>query len=157
LPRRGPRSGAGERDQLAWVTALTTNIAAPPNDGTAVGVFGCIEDKVDHPYMARTTITQITDDLDGSKDAQEVSFAFDGTEYTIDLSRKNRAAFEKALQPYIDAGAKMSKRSSTSSRRTSSSRKDYSNIRNWAKGQGIEVSDRGRIPRSIVEQYEAAH
>lgn len=107
--------------------------------------------------MARTTITQITDDLDGSKDAQEISFAFDGTEYTIDLNKKNRAALEKALQPYIDAGTKMTKRASSSSRRSSSSRKDFSAIRSWAKSQGLEVSERGRIPGSIVEQYEAAH
>jgi hypothetical protein len=116
-----------------------------------------LQKKWNDRYMARTTVTQITDDLDGSKDAQEVSFAFDGTQYTIDLSKKNRAAFEKALQPYIEAGAKTSKRTSSSSRRSSSSRKDYSAIRTWAKSQGLEVSDRGRLPRSVVELYEAAH
>ena len=107
--------------------------------------------------MARTTITQVTDDIDGSKDAQEVSFAFNGTEYTIDLGKKNRAALEKALQPYISAGTKIAKHSSPTRRPSSgSTRRDFSAIREWAKSQGLEVSERGRIPRVIVEQYDAA-
>ena len=51
--------------------------------------------------MAKTTITQITDDLDGSRDADTYSFAWEGTSYTIDLSKKNAKAFEKALEPYL--------------------------------------------------------
>lgn len=111
--------------------------------------------------MARTTITQITDDLDGSKDAQEVSFSFQGTDYTIDLSKKNQAAFEKALKPYLDAATKTSKRSSGGSARrgrTSTTRKngpDLAAVREWAKSKGIEVSDRGRVSRSVLEQYSA--
>jgi hypothetical protein len=108
--------------------------------------------------MAKTTITQITDDLDGSKDAATYSFAWQGTEYSIDLSSKNFKALDKLLRPYIDAGEKVTRRSN-SSRRSSAppARKDFTSIREWAKSQGLEVSDRGRIPRAIVEQYEAAH
>jgi hypothetical protein len=47
---------------------------------------------------------EITDDLDGSKDAEEVSFSFRGTDDTIALGKKNLAAFEKALRPYLKAG-----------------------------------------------------
>jgi hypothetical protein len=110
--------------------------------------------------MAKTTITQITDDLDGSKDAKTYSFAWQGTEYSIDLSNKNFKALDKLLSPYIEAGEKVTRRSSSSRRSSptaSSSRKDFSSIREWARNQGLEVSDRGRIPRVIVEQYEAAH
>lgn len=109
--------------------------------------------------MAKTTITQITDDLDGSKDAKTYSFAWEGNEYSIDLNNKNFKALDKLLRPYIEAGQKVSRRPS-SRRRPSSpspSRKDFSVIREWAKSQGLEVSDRGRIPRAIVEQYEASH
>lgn len=106
-------------------------------------------------------MTHIVDDLDGSQDAAEVRFAYDGTEYTIDLSDKNRAAFEKALRPYIDAGIKATRspgarRTKTTSpqTKTQTSRTDLRQIREWAKAQGLEVSDRGRIPAAIVEQFE---
>jgi hypothetical protein len=104
--------------------------------------------------MARTTITQITDDLDGSKDASEVSFAFDGTHYTIDLSNKNRTALQKLLKPYIEAGTKVTKRSGRT--KASAARGGQSSaVREWAKAQGIEVSERGRIPKSVLDQYDA--
>ena len=113
--------------------------------------------RVDHRPMAKTTITQVTDDIDGSKDAHEVLFAFDGTEYTVDLGKKNRTALQKALQPYIDAGTKVSKRTPSSRRSSSSSRKDFSAIRAWARENGHEVSERGRIPKAIIEAYEISH
>ena len=107
--------------------------------------------------MAKTTITQITDDIDGSKDAREVSFAFDGTQYTIDLSKKNLAAFEKAMKSYIDAATRVPGRAKSARTSKSDSRnRDLSAIREWAKGAGIEVSERGRIAADVVKQYEAA-
>jgi len=108
--------------------------------------------------MARTTIVQITDDLDGSKGAQAVSFAFQGATYTIDLGKKNLAAFEKALQPYIDAATKVSK-GTTRTRRAAKSQStgpSLAVVREWAKNAGIKVSDRGRVPKTVIEQYEAA-
>lgn len=106
--------------------------------------------------MAKEIITQITDDLDGSKDAAELKFAFDGTNYTIDLGKKNRAAFEKALQPYIAAATKVPRRG-TSQRKGSVKQRDLTAVRAWASAQGIEVSGRGRIAASVLEQYDAAH
>ncbi|PVG82131.1 hypothetical protein DDE18_15765 [Nocardioides gansuensis] len=108
--------------------------------------------------MAKTTITQITDDLDGSKDAQEVSFSYQGTDYTIDLGKKNMAAFEKALKPYISAATKVSKRAARSGRsaKPRTANQNLAAVRAWAKSAGLEVSDRGRIPKSVLAQYEAA-
>ncbi|MGH3116678.1 MAG: histone-like nucleoid-structuring protein Lsr2 [Gaiellales bacterium] len=107
--------------------------------------------------MAKTTIVQITDDLDDSKNAQEVSFSFQGVDYTIDLGKKNLSAFEKALMPYIDAATKVSKGSSRKrSSRSGSARPNLAAVREWAKSAGIKVSDRGRIPTSVMEQYAAA-
>ena len=106
--------------------------------------------------MATITITQITDDLDGSKDAKSYSFSWQGTAYSIDLNNKNFKALDKLLQPYIEAATKVTRRSS--GRRTATAaRKDAPSVREWAKRQGLEVSGRGRIPKAIVEQYEAAH
>jgi hypothetical protein len=120
--------------------------------------------------MARTTIAQITDDLDGSADAQKCTFSFQGGEYTIDLGKKNLAALEKALKPYIDAatkttsGSKRTPKKSVAkfagarrSARTTSTGQDTQAIRDWAKTQGMEVSDRGRIPRAVLDQYKQAH
>ena len=115
--------------------------------------------------MAKTTITQVTDDLDGSVNAETYRFSWQGTDYEIDLSNKNFKALDKALQPYIKVATKVARgtgRNTSSRRRSSSSsrtgsRRDLSEVRAWARGQGIEVSDRGRVSRSVVEQYDAAH
>ena len=54
--------------------------------------------------MAKTVNVVITDDLDGSPDAQTVAFSFGGHSYEIDLGPKNLAKLQKSLQPFIDAG-----------------------------------------------------
>ena len=105
--------------------------------------------------MAKTTIVQVSDDLDGSANASEVRFAFEGTEYAIDLSSKNRKALEKALRPYVAAGTKVSGRRSGATRSARSKRSgnsgnsavDLAAVRAWAKENGHQVSDRGRLPR----------
>lgn len=111
--------------------------------------------------MAKTTIVHIIDDIDGADNATEVAFAYKGVDYTIDLSKKNAAAMDKALKPYLDAATKVSRRSTSSKRAKTSSqagpRKDLAAIRKWARAQGIDVSDRGRIPTTVIEQYEAAN
>jgi hypothetical protein len=111
--------------------------------------------------VAKTTVTHITDDIDGSKDATEIAFSFDGVDYTIDLSKKNAAAMTKALKPYLDAATKVSGRSTRSRHprgsKASAPRKDLAAVREWARGQGIEVSDRGRVPSSVIEKYDAVH
>lgn len=106
--------------------------------------------------MARKTITQITDDLDGSQNAQEVSFSFDGVDYVIDLTKKNRGALEKALKPYIAAARKAPRRSSRRGTRTTATR-DLAAVRSWAKQHGIAISDRGRVPVDVLAQYDAVH
>jgi len=105
--------------------------------------------------MARTVVVHITDDIDGSKGAEEVQFALRGVEYSIDLSKKNQAALAKVLKPYIDAGTKVSSRIRRGGGRRPSTpgSQDQRAVRQWAKAQGLEVSDRGRIPASIVAQY----
>ncbi len=110
--------------------------------------------------MAKETITHVTDDLDGSKDAQEVSFSFQGVDYTIDLGKKNLASLEKALKPYLEAATKAPRRAGAPARRRSSrasgSGRDLTAIREWAKASGIEVAERGRISQGVIDQYDAA-
>jgi hypothetical protein len=109
--------------------------------------------------MARHIIENITDDIDGSGDAQAVHFSYAGTDYTIDLGKKNRNALEKALKPYLEAGTKLSKRATRSGsrgRRPGSNGTDLAAVRSWAAQNGYELSSRGRIPRAVLEAYEAA-
>jgi uncharacterized membrane protein len=112
--------------------------------------------------MAKTTIVQVSDDLDGSANASEVRFAFDGTEYAIDLSTKNRKNLEKALRPYIEATTKVSGRGARTrgaarAKRSGASSGDLAAIRAWARENGHEISDRGRLSKAVVDAYAAAN
>ncbi|GAA4082094.1 Lsr2 family protein [Nocardioides kongjuensis] len=109
--------------------------------------------------MAKHTIVEITDDIDGSQGAEEVAFSFRGTDYTIDLGTKNLAAFEKALKPYLAAASKVGKARSSSTRPTPKKPQkavDQAAVREWARNAGIDVATRGRIPKSVVDEYNAA-
>ena len=108
--------------------------------------------------MATTVITQVTDDLDGSADAAPTQFGFDGKSYVIDLSRKNRAAFEKVMKPYL-AAARADKMPGKKKPPTARSARatDLAAIREWAAANGLSVSPRGRVARTVVEAYDAAH
>jgi hypothetical protein len=114
--------------------------------------------------MAKTVITQVTDDIDGSSGAETVSFGYKGTNYEIDLGRKNASAFDKLMKPYLDAARKVTgtrggRRASSNGRRSSRSRSasDLAAIREWARAQGYQVSDRGRISANVIDAYNAAH
>jgi hypothetical protein len=108
--------------------------------------------------MAKTVAVVISDDLDGSEGAETVTFGFDGVNYEIDLSEKNRTKLGKAFAPYIEHGRRVrlqQRRSSGAS--ASGPRIDRAAVRVWAKGQGLQVSERGRISAHVMQQYEAAH
>lgn len=108
--------------------------------------------------MAKTTVVTMTDDLDGSKAAGTVQFGWNGATYEIDLSKKNANALEKALAPYVSAARRV--RGGTGGRRgrraASAGRSDLSALRAWAKKNGYEVADRGRIPAAVIDAFSAA-
>lgn len=103
--------------------------------------------------MARRTI--VVDDIDGSEDAREVTFALDGETWRIDLSAENRQLLREALGEYIESAVKVG---GTRVSRSSSAAAtfDLADVREWARANGYEVSDRGRIPKRILEAYEEA-
>lgn len=102
--------------------------------------------------MAVHTRTYVVDDLDGTEGASAQTFSLNGVDYAIDLGESNAAALEAALAPYIARATRVGGRR----QRASGGRADLADIRRWAHEQGIEVSDRGRIPVSVIEQYDAA-
>lgn len=106
--------------------------------------------------MAQKTTVTLEDDLDGGAAAETIRFAFGGTDYEIDLNKKNARAFRKQVAPFLEHARKAGRGQRRKPGRTQSSRRRSSEVRAWAKDQGIAVSDRGRIPASVVEQNEAA-
>ena len=106
--------------------------------------------------MAQKVTVALEDDLTGGPADETVCFALDGTEYEIDLSAKNAAAFGKLLAPYVEHGRKAGRLLARRGGRTAASRQRSGDIRAWAQQHGLAVSERGRIPASVMEQYEAA-
>ncbi|MGW5689287.1 histone-like nucleoid-structuring protein Lsr2 [Nonomuraea sp. NPDC003754] len=113
--------------------------------------------------MARQIVETFIDDLDGTVAERTTKFALDGENYEIDLSGANREKLEKALAPYIVNARKVVQsrvvRAGRGGSRGSAamSREKSAEIRQWAKAHGLQVSERGRISSSVVEQYEAVH
>ena len=107
--------------------------------------------------MAKTEI--ITDDLDGSPDARPVTFAFDGTTYSIDLAATNLEKLRVALEPFITR-AQTSQRAALASIKARNSRneRDYDlvSLREWAGRNDIDLPQRGRIPGAVIAQYKDA-
>ena len=106
--------------------------------------------------MAQKMTVALEDDLDGGPADETVRFGLGGTGYGIDLSKKNATAFRRKIAPFVEHARKAGRGQRRRPGRTASSRERSADIRAWAKDQGITVSDRGRIPASVAEQYEAA-
>jgi Lsr2 len=106
--------------------------------------------------MATKITVALEDDLDGGMAHETVRFGLDGAEYEIDLNKLNAATFRQELAPYLAHARKAGRGPRRRPVRTSSGRERSGGIRAWAKDQGIAVSERGRIPASVVEQYQAA-
>jgi Lsr2 len=108
--------------------------------------------------VAQKIQTLFIDDIDGSAAEGTVRFALDGTEYEIDLNTKHADALRKALAKYIDAARRTTggRRAARSGRRASASGVNTTEVREWAKAQGIEVKDRGRVPAELVVRFRAA-
>ncbi|MDF4254181.1 MULTISPECIES: histone-like nucleoid-structuring protein Lsr2 [Streptomyces] len=111
--------------------------------------------------MAQKVQVLLVDDLEGGEADETVTFALDGKSYEIDLTTANADKLRSALEPYLKGGRRTGGRSSrgkgSRSGSGSSSSQDTAKIRAWAKEQGYEVNDRGRVPASIREAYEKAN
>jgi nucleoid-associated protein Lsr2 len=106
--------------------------------------------------MAQQVTVALEDDLTGGPADETLRFAVEGTSYEIDLSARNAAAFREQLAPYIEHARKAGRPQARRGGRTVASRQRSNDIRAWAKQHGLEVSERGRIPARVVEQYQAA-
>jgi len=109
--------------------------------------------------MAQKVQTLFIDDLDGSEAEGTVRFGLDGVEYEIDLSAEHSRELRDALARYVGAARRVggsARRPARSRRRGSAGGPNPTEVREWAKEQGIEVKDRGRVPAELVVKFKAA-
>ncbi len=105
----------------------------------------------------QTTVTVTCDLCGGTKDARTRSISLDGQTLEIDLCAKDGRSLDKVAQKFIPHARKVRRVSGSGSRRTASTRQHSASVRDWAKEQGMVVSDRGRIPADVERKYAAAH
>ncbi|MAU84031.1 MAG: hypothetical protein CME34_19605 [Gordonia sp.] len=110
--------------------------------------------------MAKHTVVQFVDDLDGKelKDSINIRFGVDGKEYEFDTSPAHAKEFHKALEKYVAASRRAGRAKGRKPAGTNVRSKEQTRlIRDWARQNGFEVSDRGRIPVEVTEAFDAAN
>lgn len=109
--------------------------------------------------MAQHVSVLLIDDIDGTEAERTVQFGLDGRDYEIDLSQAHADELEKSLTKFIEKARRVSATPARgkTTRRATSTGPDPARVRKWAAMNGIEVNERGRIPKDIVERYEAAN
>ena len=109
--------------------------------------------------MAQKIQTLFIDDLDGSTAGGTVRFGLDGADYEIDLNEEHAKELREALARYVGAARRANgaaRRPARTGRRPAASGLNTTEVREWAKAQGIEVIDRGRVPAELVVKFKAA-
>jgi hypothetical protein len=117
--------------------------------------------------MAQKVLVQFVDDLDGipGEDVSTVSFALDGVSYEIDLREENAVRLRDSLADYVDSARRVGGRVKRGTAPASApvrpadtrSKEQTKAIREWAKSNGFELADRGRIPANVIDAFEEAH
>jgi hypothetical protein len=146
-----------------WCTHMGTTesrygtISRPSHSGIGIGQG--------EQQVARKTVLELVDDLDGESAADEsVTFSVDGDEYEIDLSAENAATLRGDLGHWVNHAGRTGGRPGTAgpgrsggSSRTVAYREQGNAVRTWAHSNGFEVSVRGRIPAAVQQAFDAAH
>jgi hypothetical protein len=115
--------------------------------------------------MAQKVTVSLVDDLDGSEAEETVEFGLDGAFYEIDLSEDNAERLRDALSEYVEHARRSGGRKrppgristgpGRAPRTASADREQNQAMREWARKQGMNISDRGRIPKEVAEAYNA--
>lgn len=100
--------------------------------------------------------TQLEDDLTGGPADETVLFGLDGREFEIDLNAKHAQRFRKQLAAFVDHARPVRARRRTVAR-TAASRERSRAIRAWAGEQGFKIAEHGRLPATVVADYEGTH
>lgn len=137
----------GRRNKLPWQSRATVTWPYSTDRGVVT--------------VAQKVQVILTDDIDGGEAEETVQFAIDGVSYEIDLSGANAEALREALAAYVDAGRRVGGRSTrrqpaAKASRPAAERADLGDVRSWARENGYQVSDRGRVSGEVRAAYEAA-
>jgi len=113
--------------------------------------------------MAQKVQVILVDDVDGGEAEESVSFALDGVSYEIDLSTSNAGKLRDVLAPWVGHARRTGgraagrARSGGRARPGGNSKADLGEVRSWARENGFQVSDRGRVSSEVMQAFEAAH
>lgn len=116
--------------------------------------------------MAQQKRVELIDDLDGAAADETISFGLDGASYEIDLSETNATELRANMTEFLAHARRVGRHTTTTNRTQKTSqaglttreeRERTQSIRTWARAAGYTVSDRGRIPATIIEAYDRAH
>lgn len=107
--------------------------------------------------MATITETVLIDDIDGTPDASTLVFGLDGASFEIDLSESNMAAVRSVLEPLVEKATRVDgKRKARRPSTATPSNSEASKVREWARANGFEIGNRGRISSEVTEAFTAA-
>ena len=114
--------------------------------------------------MAQKVQTILIDDIDSSEAQETVTFSLDGKDYEIDLTTAHATELRDSLAKFVDASRKIGRNGQTAGAKRSGRKAPVAadatpnpaEVREWAKSQGIEVSDRGRVANELVVKFQAA-
>lgn len=118
--------------------------------------------------MATEIVEIITDDLTGTKGAAHIAFSLDGTDYEIDLGKRNEKALRELFEQYAPHARRVIATRTARGRlqqahggggetpRTASKRREDADVRKWCQQNGHLVANRGRIPVAALEAYRDA-
>lgn len=106
--------------------------------------------------MAQRVQVTLVDDIDGSDADETLQFGIDGYQYEIDLNDIHAKELREALTRFVEAGRRVGGRTKSRKKRQVESDTDPAAIRAWARENGHEVTERGRIPATVRDAYYAA-
>lgn len=104
--------------------------------------------------MAQRTIVQLIDDLDESEAHETVEFGLDGAQYEIDLNEEHAAELRAAFEKYASVARRVGGRKKSGATSKSSPSRNLREVRNWAREQGYDVSERGRVPAEVLDAFD---
>lgn len=109
--------------------------------------------------MAQRVNVVFIDDIDESEASETLSFALDGTQYEIDLNEEHAAELRDFLAVYMESGRRVGGRTRKKPVATSNGHSEVTaaEIRDWARENGYEVTDRGRVSADLRQAYDDAH
>jgi hypothetical protein len=104
--------------------------------------------------VARKTVVEWVDDIDGTAAAETVTFTIDGSRYEIDLSEKNAAKLRKSMSGWIEASRRSGHRRSRGGQ-PKADPAESTKARKWAADNGFDVGPRGRLRSEVLDAYRS--